>query len=422
MYSEEDYLARPLFTEPEILRTNLAAVILQMKSARLGEIEQFPVRGTAGCARLIRDGYLTLHELNAVDDENELTQMGRHLGKLPTDPQGWKDDSGGGRRALFGRSVGDRGGAECAGPAESGRRNWRRWRTRRTGSSSTKAAISFRYLKVWEFFQEKVKNCSSSQLRKQCKNQFLSYMRLREWSEVHQQLHRVISEMGWKPNHKAASPDQIHRALLTGLLSNVGNKTDSAEYAGLRGAKFFIFPGSVLFSKKPPWLMSAEIVETQRLYARTNAKVLPEWIEAAAAHLIKKTYTDPHWNSQRGDVIAGERVSLKGLIIVPHRTVSYGPIDPRTAREVFIHHALVEGDYRGQGEYLKHNRKLVDDVLAAGGEDAAACTCWRRCRSGSGFLIRRWAEGIYNGHLFEKWRKSAERDDPRLLWMSSRRT
>ncbi len=209
-------------------------------------------------------------------------------------------------------------------------------------------------------------------------------------------------------NDNPAGPDRVHRALLTGLLSNVGMKTDTAEYAGTRGAKFFIFPGSVLFKGKPQWVMAGELVETTRLYARTVAKVTPEWIERAAAHLLKRTYTDPQWNAQRADVTAGERVSLRGLILVPHRTVPYGPIDPRTSREVFIHHALVEGDFRTGAPFLKHNMDLLRQVQSleakARRRDLLADVV-QRYR----FYDRLVPAGIYNGPLFERWRKEAER-------------
>jgi ATP-dependent helicase HrpA len=214
-----------------------------------------------------------------------------------------------------------------------------------------------------------------------------------------------------------ARRDAIHRALLTGLLSNVGNKMEKADYAGPRGAKFYLFPGSALFEKKPSWVMAAELVETTKLYARTVAKVSPEWIERAAAHLIKRTYTDPVWNPQRADVIAGERVTLRGLVIVPHRTVSYGPIDPRTAREVFIHHALVEGEYRTNGEFFKHNQSLTRQVRLLEAK-ARRADLLAEPQQRFAFYHARVPGDVYNGFLFERWRKRAEKDDPRVLFMS----
>jgi ATP-dependent helicase HrpA len=414
LYSPEDFEARPQFTEPEILRTNLAAVILQMKTARLGEIEKFPFVEKPD-PRLIRDGYLTLHELGAVDDENELTQIGRHLGKLPVDPRIGRMILAADKEncltevlviasALSVQDPRDRP-VELQTVADEAHRQF-----------ISESSDFFTFLNIWDFFQEKSKHLSNSQLRKQCKNQFLSYIRLREWHEVHQQIHAVVTEMGFKPNTSDAAPERILRALLTGLLSNVGSKTDTAEYAGLRGSKFFLFPGSMLFSKRPPWVMAAEIVETQRLYARTVAKVMPEWIEQAAVHLLKRTYTDPQWNAQRAEVTAGERVALKGLILVPHRTVSYGPIDPRTSREVFIHHALVEGDFQNPGAFLKHNLGLLHRVRSLEAKTRrqgllAPPLQW------FAFFHSRIPADVYNGILFEKWRKSVERDTPQLLFM-----
>ncbi len=273
------------------------------------------------------------------------------------------------------------------------------------------------YLKLWGFWREKVKNLGSSALRKQVRNQFLSYVRLREWDEVHRQLNALVTEMGFELNRGEADPDRIHRALLTGLLANVGNKTDTAEYAGVRGSKFFLFPGSVLSKKKPAWVMAAEVVETARLYARTNAKVLPEWIERAAAHLIKRTYTDPVWNPQRAEVTAGEKVTLRGLVIVPHRTVNYGPIDPRTSREVFVHHALVDGDYRTGAAFYKHNGDLLERVRTmeakARRRDLLADPQQRFT-----FFHDRVPGDVYSGFLFEKFRKAAEEKQPQLLFMS----
>jgi ATP-dependent helicase HrpA len=415
LYSQEDFEQRPLFTEPEILRTNLAAVILQMKWARLGDIETFPFVERPD-PRLIRDGYLTLHELGAVDDENELTQMGRHLGRLPVDPRIGRMILAAEREncldevliiasGLSVQDVRDRP-AELAQVADEAHRQF-----------VDEASDFLSYLKIWDFFQEKRKNLSHSQLRKQVKNQFLSYNRLREWADVYEQIHGVVGEIGWKLNDQPAGPDRVHRALLTGLLSNVGNKADTGQYTGTRGAKFFIFPGSVLFKRKPDWVMAAELVETTRLYARTNARVTPEWIERAAEHLLKRTYTDPQWNAQRGDVTAGERVSLRGLILVPHRTVVYGPIDPRTSREIFIHHALVEGEFRTGAPFLRHNMELLNGLKTleakARRRDLLA-DVQQRFR----FYDRLVPAGIYNGPLFEQWRKEAERGHDRLLFMS----
>ncbi len=415
LYSEEDFDQRPQFTDPEILRTNLAAVILQMKWARLGDIETFPFVERPD-PRLVRDGYLTLHELGAVDDENELTQLGRHLGRLPVDPRIGRMILAAEREncldevlviaaGLSVQDVRDRPG-ELAQVADEAHQQF-----------VDEASDFLGYLKIWDFFQEKRKNLSHSQLRKQIKNQFLSYNRLREWADVHEQLMNVVGDLGWHPNDNPAGPDRVHRALLTGLLSNVGTRTDSAEYAGTRGAKFFIFPGSVLYKRKPDWLMAAELVETTRLYARTTAKVTPEWIERAAEHLLKRTYTDPQWNAQRADVTAGERVSLRGLILVPHRTVPYGPIDPRTSREVFIHHALVEGDFRTGAPFLKHNMDLLHGVTTleakARRRDLVADVVQRHR-----FYDRRVPADVYNGPLFDRWRKEAERAEPKLLFMS----
>ena len=415
LYSEEDFNTRAPFTEPEILRTNLASVILQMKTARLGEIEQFPFIERPD-SRLIRDGYLTLHELGAVDDLNNLTEIGRHLGKLPVDPRVGRMIIEADRENCLSEVLIIAAALSAQDPRD-GPVDMQQMADQAHKQFLDPGSDFLGFLNIWDFYREKSKHLSNSQLRKQIRQQFLSYVRMREWYEVHAQLHTVVTEMGFRPNPNPSVADPIHRALLTGLLSNVGNKTDTNDYAGLRGAKFNLFPGSVLFQQKPKWVMAAELVETNRLYARTVAKVLPEWIERAAAHIIKKSYSDPQWSSQRGDVIAAERVSLKGLILVPHRTVCYGPIDPRTSREIFIHFALVEGDFRCAAPFFKHNRGLVDHVhtleaklrrgdLHAGPQKRFA------------FYNRIIAAGIYNAVLFDRWRKQVERDTPQLLFMS----
>ena len=415
LYSEADFLSRAQFTEPEVLRTNLAAVILQMKSARLGEIEHFPFIERPD-SRLIRDGYLTLHELGAVTEENDLTPLGKQLGKLPVDPRLARMILAGNEGNCLSEVLIIAAALSVQDPRD------RPQELQQVADEAHKQFISengdfLTYLNIWDFFREKSKHLSNSQLRKQCKQQFLSYLRLREWHEVHHQLHTVAVEMGLRPNSSDATPERIHCALLTGLLSNVGNKTDTAEYAGLRGGKFTLFPGSSLFSQKPKWVMAAELVETNRLYARTVAKILPEWIEAAAQHLIKKTYSEPHWDAQRGDVVASERIALKGLILVPYRNVSYGRIDPRSAREIFIHFALVEGEFNTRSEFFKHNQNLLakakllqaktrrNDLLA----DA---------RKRFKFYDAVIPPHVYNTALFDRWRKDAEKEKPRLLFMN----
>jgi ATP-dependent helicase HrpA len=415
LYSEQDFNSRAQFTEPEILRTNLASVILQMKTARLGEIEQFPFIERPD-SRLIRDGYLTLHELGAVDDLNELTQIGRQLGKLPVDPRIGRMILEGDRENCLSELLIIAAALSVQDPRD------RPVEMQQMADEAHKQFVDpssdfLGYLNIWDFFREKAKHLSNSQLRKQIRQQFLSYLRMREWIEVHHQLHTVVTEMGLKPNLNPAGPDRVHRGLLTGLLSNVGNKTDTNDYAGLRGAKFNLFPGSVLFQQKPKWVMAAELVETNRLYARTVAKVMPEWIERAAAHMIKKTYSDPHWSSERGDVIASERVSLKGLILVPHRTVCYGPIDPRTAREVFIHYALVEGDFRSSAVFFKKNQALLNHVRTLEAKLRRA-DLQAEPQKRFAFYHARIPQEIYNTVLFDRWRKQAEKDNPNVLLMS----
>ncbi len=385
-----------------------------MKTARLGEIERFPFIERPD-SRLIRDGYLTLHELGAVDDENELTPLGRQLGRLPVDPRIGRMILAADHENCLAEVLIIAAALSVQDPRE------------RPVEMQTVADQSHKqfenpdsdflgFLNMWDFFIEKSRHLSNSQLRKQLRQNFLSYLRMREWHEVHSQIHRVVTEMGWKPNHNPAAPDRIHRALLTGLLANVGNKTETTEYAGLHSSKFNLFPGSVLFKQRPKWVMAAELVETQRLYARIVAKVTPEWIERAAAHIVKHSYSDPTWSIDRGDVIASQRVSLKGLVLVPHRAVSYGRIDPRTSREIFIHYALNEGEFRTRAEFFIHNRNVIQQIRLLEAKTRRRDLLAEAPRRFA-FYASRIPAGIYNAPLFETWRKEAEQKDPQLLFM-----
>ena len=443
LYAESDFAARPPFTEPELLRTNLAAVILQMKSLGLGEIDKFPFVEPPD-ARLVRDGYLTLHELGAVDEENRLTAMGRQLARLPVDPRIARMVAEAERENCLAEVLVIAAFMSAADPRE------RPPESAALADASHKQFVDensdfLSILKLWEFWVEKHKNLGSSQLRKQCKANYLSYRRLREWADVHHQLRETVNELGWKADNNASfsrrarSPivlpngahlpnngeqarrlngefDNIHRALLSGLLSNIGNRNDRGGFTGPRSVQFVLHPSSSLFKAKPPWVMAAELTLTTKLYGRTVARIDPKWIERLAAHLVKRTYTDPTWNPARADVQAGEKVTLRGLVIVPHRTVSYGPIDPRTSREVFIAHALVDGEYRTNAEFFKHNVALVEHIkllqTKARRQDVLA-----EPRRRFAFFDRVVPPSIYNGVLFERWRKLAEAENPRLLFL-----
>ncbi len=436
LYSEEDFTTRPAFTDPEILRTNLASVILQMKALHLGDIQDFPFVEPPDY-RQIKDGYQTLLELHAVDERNELTDIGRALSRLPVDPR-------------LARMILASSEEDCVDEVLiiTAALSVQDPRDRPMDKQDAADAAHARFrdegsdfialLKLWDFFQKQQDHLSHSKFRKMCRENFLSYTRLREWQDIYHQLNETTSELNLhRPPRRARftlrqaqgggehapedfpAPlrDSIHRALLTGLLANIGKKGDQAEYNGARNTKFFLFPGSGLFNRKPPWVMSAELVETTRLYARTAAPVRPEWIERLAEHLVHRSYAEPHWQPETGHVAAYEKVTLYGLVLVPRRLIHYGPIDPIRSRQLFIQHALVEGECKLSAPFFRQNQKLIEEVQSLEAKlrtrDVLVDAQIRY-----DFYDKRVPAGIYNLPLFEKWRKQAERDDPKLLLMT----
>jgi ATP-dependent helicase HrpA len=380
LYAEADYAARPRFTDPEILRTDLASVILQMMWLRLGRVEDFPFIDPPDF-RQIRDGLNTLHELGAIDDRENITPVGRRLARLPVDVRVARMIVGGQDEnclpdvliiaaALSTQDVRDRP-ADQQNQADQAHGHFR-------DAQSDFVSI----LKLWHGLRARQRELSNNQFRKWCRANFISYLRYREWTDVHQQLHESLRNVTDKPagrsrgrggavrqsavvaeaNDDPYPPherDRLHRALLTGLLSNVAMKNETGAYTGARQTRLSIWPGSALFKARPLWVMAAELVETGRLYARTVAAVRPEWIERAAAHLVGRTHTDPHWHAASGHVVASEKVTLLGLILVPKRNVHYGPIDPVQSRQLFIQHALVDGQFRSDHPAVLANRAAV---------------------------------------------------------------
>ncbi len=430
LYSEEDFASRSEFTEPEILRTNLASVILQMKALHLGEIQNFPFVEPPDY-RQIKDGYQTLLELGAVDERHELTPLGQSLARLPIDPR-----LGRMILAAIEENCLDEVLVIAAALAIQDPRDRPMDKQEQAdaahGRFRDEGSDFIALLKLWQFFQKQQGQLSHSRFRRMCRENFLSFTRLREWQDVHQQLHGTVGEMNLARVRKtgrlsdpsaedvpAALRDAIHRALLAGLLANIGNKSDQADYNGTRGTKFFVFPGSSQFSRKPQWVMAAELVETTRLYARTCAPIRPEWVERLATHLIHRTYFEPHWQADTGHVAAYEKVTLYGLPLVQRRLVHYGPIDPIKSRQMFIQHCLVEGDSPLEAPFFRHNRKLIEEVRALEAKlrtrDVLVDEQVRY-----DFYDARIPPGIFNLPLFEKWRKQAEKDAPRLLEMTRR--
>jgi ATP-dependent helicase HrpA len=418
LYDEDDYARRPAFTEPEILRTNLASVILQMAALDLGEVESFPFLDPPD-SRAIRDGIALLHELGAIDPDHEgtprqLTDLGRRLARIPLDPR-------------IGRMVlaGDAGGclSEVLIIAAALTIPDPRDRPLDKEAQADQLHARFRdptsdlmgWLNLWSYIRGERRERTSGQFRKMCREEFLNYRRLREWQDLHAQLREIVDELGMIPNRRPAEPDQIHRALLTGLLSHVGHKDpEGFEYRGARGARFSIAPGSALFKKSPPWIMAADLVETTRTWARGVAPVPVAWIEDLGAHLLQRSYGDPRWDRELGAAVADETVSLYGVPLVTGRTVLYGRIDPAAARELLIRHALIAGEWEAPWGFVERNRSAIAEVL-----DLEA----RERRTDilidddtlAAFFDRKLPLEISSVASFDHWWKEARGQDPHLL-------
>ncbi|MEV7628259.1 ATP-dependent RNA helicase HrpA [Actinoplanes sp. NPDC089786] len=415
LYDEEDFTQRPEFTEPEILRTNLASVILQMTSLGLGDLAKFPFIDPPD-KRNITDGVKLLEELGALTGR-ELTPLGRKLAQLPVDPR-------------LARMVMEADKQDCVAevmviaaalsiqdprerPADK-----QQQADEKHSRFVDKESDFFSYLGLWKYLREKQRELSGNQFRRLCRAEFLNYLRVREWQDIYSQLRQVARTLGLnvKEDREEVSPGQnVHTALLSGLLSHLGLKDpDKREYLGARGAKFAIFPGSALFKKQPRWVMSAELVETSRLWGRVNARIEPEWAEALAPHLVKRSYSEPHWEKKLGSVMAFEKVTLYGLPIVPRRKVGYAKIDPALCRELFIRNALVEGDWDTHHTFVAENAKLIAQIeeiehrsrrrdIAVDDETIFA------------LYDARIPADVVSARHFDSWWKKARRDDAGLL-------
>ncbi|MCG8155821.1 ATP-dependent RNA helicase HrpA [Brenneria goodwinii] len=417
LYSEQDFLSRPEFTDPEILRTNLASVILQMTSLGLGDIAAFPFV-EAPDKRNIQDGVRLLEELSAIQlAENghyHLTPLGRQLAQLPIDPRL-------ARMVLEARRTGCVREVMVITAALSIQDPRERPLDKKQASDekhrrfADKESDFMAFVNLWDYLREQQKALSSSQFRRLCRSDYLNYLRVREWQDVYTQLRQVVKEQGLPINSEPADYRSIHCALLTGLLSHVGQKDiDKQEFSGARNTRFAIFPGSGLFKKPPKWTMVAELVETSRLWGRIAARIDPEWIEPLAQHLIKRSYSDPHWEKAQGVVMAQEKVTLFGLPIVAARKVNYSQIDPVLARELFIRHALVEGDWQTRHAFFRANLKLLAEV-----EELENKSRRRDILVDDetlfAFYDRRLPHDIISARHFDKWWKDASRQDADLL-------
>ncbi|MFI1937807.1 ATP-dependent RNA helicase HrpA [Streptomyces purpureus] len=418
LYDEDDFNARPEFTDAEILRTNLASVILQMTAAGLGDIEKFPFIDPPD-HRNIRDGVQLLQELGALDPmqkdpKKRLTQTGRKLAQLPVDPRLARmvleaDKNGCVREVMVIAAA-----LSIQDPRE-------RPADKQTQADQQHARFKdetsdfLAYLNLWRYVREQQKERGSSSFRRMCKQEYLNFLRIREWQDIYSQLRTVAKSMGIHLNEEDAPEQHVHVSLLAGLLSHIGLKdTDKNEYLGARSAKFAIFPGSALFKKQPKFLMSAELVETSRLWARVNAKIEPEWVEPLAQHLLKRTYSEPHWEKDQAAVMAYERVTLYGVPIVAQRKINYGRIDPEVSRELFIRNALVEGDWRTHHKFYADNRKLLTEV------EELEHRARRRDivvddETLFDFYDQRIPDHVVSGAHFDSWWKHKKREEPELL-------
>ncbi len=415
LYAEDDLKKRDEFTEPEILRTNLASVLLQMKSLRLGDPLEFPFVEPPD-SRAVRDGVETLQELQAIDDGGELTDIGRRLARLPIDPRLGRMILAGDAEHCLEEVLVIAAFLSIQDPRE--RPMDKQDQADAAHARFKDATSDFKaILNLWKHYHELNDKLTSSRLRTACRQGFLSFLRLREWSEIYRQLKSMATEIKLRFARERASDDQVHRAVLTGLLSSVGVKGENAEYTGCRNLKFFVHPGSGTASNKPQWLMAAELVRTTKLYARCVAKIDPAWIEQLGGHLVKRTYNEPRWKRESGRVIANERVLLHGLEIVARRPVHFGPVDPKTSREIFIENALVLGDAQLRPAFLAHNLKLVEEV-----RELEAKVRRRDLLAGERamfeFYDKRLPDSICTTHLFEGWLKDMDKRQPRLLFMS----
>ncbi|MDR2240913.1 MAG: ATP-dependent RNA helicase HrpA [Zoogloeaceae bacterium] len=424
LYGEDDFARRPAYTEPEILRSSLAGVILRMKSLSLGAVEDFPFIDPP-LPRMITDGYQLLAELGAVDEARELTPTGHELAGLPLDPRV-------GRMILAARdgrclremlilaaalSVQDprERPQEQAGAADQAHAKWR-------GDEGEQRSEFLAWLNLWRAFDQVWTHESQRKQRDWCRKHFLSYLRMREWREVHAQLHTVCGEHGWRENMQPAAYDEVHKALLAGLLGNIGLRNEEEKYyLGARGIRFWPHPGSALAKKAGRWIVAAELVETTRLYARCLAKIEPEWLEQVGAHLVRKSVYDPHWEKKSGQARAWERATLHGLTLYARRPVAYGRIDPTLARELLIREGLVQGELPDEmarhAHFFQHNRKLVRDIEQLE----------HKTRRQDVLVDADLIHAFYDAQIpaevidvagFERWRKQAEALEPKRLYLT----
>jgi ATP-dependent helicase HrpA len=419
LYEEQDYLQRPKFTEPEILRSSLASVILRMKSLHLTDVETFPFIEPP-LARAIADGYQLLQELGAVDEYNQLTPLGNKLSKLPLDPRVGRMILAALDNASLNEVLIIASALSVQDPRDRPMEHQQAADEAHKKFADEKSEF-LSYIKIWKWFENAIEHKKTNrQLMDNCRSNFLSQLRLREWRDVHSQLLTIVKEQGWRINEAPATYENLHLALLTGLLGNIGFKAEDepgAGYLGARGIKFNIWPGSSLLKKPGKWIMAAELVDTTRLYARCVAQIQPEWLEKVGGHLLKKSWGEPRWEKKSAQVTASERATLYGLVVYSQRRINYGLFNPTEAREIFIRDALVGGDYETRAPFFAHNHKLIKEIenlehksrrldVLVDDELIAA------------FYDKLIPADVVNGAGFEKWHKDATAQEPKLLYLN----
>ena len=419
LYSQADHDSRPEFTDPEILRTNLASVILQMASLELGAVERFGFLDPPD-ARQVADGVALLLELGAVEPTGRrgLTPMGRQIAQLPVDPRLARMILEAERRGCLRDVLVLAAALSIQDPRERPAEH-QQAADQQHARFADPTSDFLAYLNLWRYLREQQQALSGNQFRRMCKAEYLNYLRIREWQDLIGQLRQIVKGMGVRVGDADVDSDQIHRSLLAGLLSHVGMRDPARrDYLGARGARFAIFPGSALFGKPPQFVMAAELVETSRLWARRNAVIQPEWAEELAGHLVKRSYSEPHWERRRGAVVAYERVTLYGIPLVVGRKVDYSRIDPALSRELFIRHALVEGDWETRHRFLRANRTLLAELqdlenrarrrdLLVDDETVFA------------FYDSRIPASVVSAQHFDSWWKKARHATPELLTLSA---
>ncbi len=414
LYDETDFNNRPEFTEPEILRTNLASVILQMQGLKLGEVNRFPFIDPPD-TRLINDGYRLLEELGATDRKRQVTSLGMELVKLPVDPRI-------GRMIIAARQYHCLQEMLVIASGMSVQDPWQRPHDRQGAADDSLRGFQHEdsdFLSYWNTWQESEKQkteLSGNKYRRWLLERFLSYLRMREWQDLYRQLKQICHEQGWSENQEPARYEEIHKAILAGLLGHVAVKDDEKGYQAARNRNAQIFPASTCHKRKPKWIMAAEIVETAKVYARTVARIEPQWIEEVGAEQLKKTWFEPHWEKKAACVMAQEQSSLYGLIVNPRKRVNYSNIDPVRSRELFIQHALVAGEYETRAPYFRHNRELVESL------EYLESKSRRRDILVDDLTIYGLFDAIVpsqvvNGSSFEHWRKQAEHHSPQILFL-----